>query len=227
MQFHNRRAFVSDSSDASRKLFRADHDVDQRKQIGKTFVHVVDISGDDRSARACCLRDANTRGRIVCIQMQHSAPAAKLSRRLVAFVSEPIVAIPDDGAFTAPSVDGDKGYLVSRSFDDLCEVDVHVVVFQGREAKLSFGIGSEASRVSSLQASRRNATIAVAVWPPADCLCSSSRIFVSKAGYSGTTIRWSTAFKPNPTASKRFLDGRVNRNRMLARTGRRKRNQPA
>ena len=34
-----------------------------------------------------------------------------------------------------------------------------------------------------------NATIADAVCPPVDCMWSSRRIFVSKAGYSGTTIK--------------------------------------
>src|SRR5688572_4047383 len=72
--------------------------------------------------------------------------------------------------------------------------------------------GSDPNRpaYAVLKPSRCNATIAVAVCPPADCLCSRSRIFVSKAGYSGTTIKWSTAFNPKPTASKGLFVGRSN-----------------
>src|SRR5258705_6532581 len=49
-----------------------------------------------------------------------------------------------------------------------------------------------------------------AVCPPAPFLYSISRFFVSGAGYSGTTMRWSTALTPKPAASNCLLAGSLN-----------------
>src|SRR6266404_3817192 len=52
--------------------------------------------------------------------------------------------------------------------------------------------------------------MADAVCPPAPFLYSISRFFVSGAGYSGTTMRWSTALTPKPAASNCLLAGSLN-----------------
>src|ERR1044072_1855121 len=67
LQFNESFAVVLHSSDATWKFFRADHDVDQRQQLGQALVDVVDVSRNDRSRLTRDLSNARTRPRIVTI----------------------------------------------------------------------------------------------------------------------------------------------------------------
>src|SRR5688500_8502718 len=106
------------------KLLRANQDVDQWKQIKKTFVNVVDISRNDRSSLFRGSRQHHTRRRIVRVEMQHSSQGRKLGRRFLRFVSKPLVTVPDDGPFATARVDGDERDLVLRIFDHFGKVAV-------------------------------------------------------------------------------------------------------
>src|SRR6185369_9154427 len=88
---------------------------------------------------------------IVSIEVQHSTQRTNLNRRFFGFVSEALVAVPNDRSLSAPRVDGDERYLISRAFDDLREIDVDAVVFQRFETKHAFLIRAKTSGVSSLQ----------------------------------------------------------------------------
>src|ERR1044072_8540344 len=146
-----RFAFVSNASNATWKLFRTDHDVDQRQQLRQTFINVVDVCRSDRARLFCGFGDAHTRGRIVRIEMQHTSQRTKLNWRIFRSVSQAIVAVPNDRAFTAAPVDRDERTIVSRSFHDFSELDVHTVSFQRVEAKLTFRIRSETSGIRRFQ----------------------------------------------------------------------------
>ena len=49
LQLNERCTSIRNSSHAMRKLFRTNHDVDKRQQVGKPGIDVVNIGGDDRA----------------------------------------------------------------------------------------------------------------------------------------------------------------------------------
>src|SRR6185369_5763672 len=93
-----------------------------------TFVDVIDISRNDRPRLTRALRDARTRRWIVTVEVQHLSQRSKFSGRVFRSVSKRVVTIPNDRPLATAHVARDKCDLVFRTFDDLREVEVHVLV---------------------------------------------------------------------------------------------------
>src|ERR1044072_7147311 len=82
VQRDQRFAFVSNAGNATWKLFRTDHDVDQRQQLRQTFINVVDVCRSDSARLFCGFGDADTRGRIVSIALYYTSQRNTLNWRL-------------------------------------------------------------------------------------------------------------------------------------------------
>ena len=95
-------------------------------------------------------------------------------------VGETLVTIPDHSALASFRFDDDIANLSPRAFYRFRKLKVNAFVSQRLKTKATLGIGAKASRISGPHSKRCSATIADAVWPPAPCLCSISRVFVSE-----------------------------------------------
>ena len=131
----------------ARELVRRDEHVHVRQKLPEPFVDVVDVERDDGAGRARLARDAGAGARVVPVHVEHAPARAEAGRRLVLFVGEARVPVPDDGALARALVDEDVCDLVGRALDDLCELHLHALGPQRLEAEAAGVVRAEAARV--------------------------------------------------------------------------------